>query len=117
MDGAEQAQAYADADFSATDQAMVERIAVCFGSHLGERIIDLGCGPGNITFRLASRYPSSQVVGVDGSGAMLAIAIARKEQQKQQQQQPPQGSILSGVVSFEQALLPSLQLKGVTTPW
>lgn len=110
MDGAEQAQAYAEADFSASDEAMVERIAVCFGSQLGERIIDLGCGPGNITFRLASRYPSSQVVGVDGSGAMLAIAIARQDQQNQQQ--PQLGSLLSGVVSFEQALLPSLQLKG-----
>ncbi|WP_233129933.1 trans-aconitate 2-methyltransferase [Synechococcus sp. 1G10] len=109
MDGAEQAQAYAEADFSASDQAMVERIAVCFGSELGKRIIDLGCGPGNITFRLASRYPSSQVVGVDGSGAMLAIAIARLDQQLQQQQQ---GSLFSGVVSFKQALLPSLQLEG-----
>ncbi len=107
MDGAEQAQAYAEADFSSTDQAMVERIAVIFGSQLGKRIIDLGCGPGNITFRLARRYPSSQVVGVDGSGAMLAIA-----RQQQQQQQLQQGSLFSGVVSFEQALLPSLQLKG-----
>jgi 2-polyprenyl-3-methyl-5-hydroxy-6-metoxy-1,4-benzoquinol methylase len=107
MDGAEQAQAYAEADFSASDQAMVERIAVCFGSELGKRILDLGCGPGNITFRLASRYPSSQVLGVDGSGAMLAIAIARLNQQQQHQ-----NSLFSGVVSFKQALLPSLQLEG-----
>ncbi len=111
MDGAEQVQAYAEADFSSTDQAMVERIAASFGSQLGKRIIDLGCGPGNITFRLASRYPSSQVVGVDGSGAMLAIA-RQQQQQQQQQQLLQQGSLFSGGVSFEQALLPSLQLKG-----
>lgn len=110
MDGVEQAQAYAEADFSATDQAMVERIAVCFGSQLGQRIVDLGCGPGNITFRLASRYPSSQVVGVDGSSAMLAIAIARLDQQRQVQ--PQQGSLPCGSVSFEQARLPSSRLQG-----
>ncbi|CAK6696833.1 class I SAM-dependent methyltransferase [Synechococcus sp. BA-124 BA4] len=108
MDGAEQAWAYAAADFNASDQAMVDRIALCFGSRLGERILDLGCGPGNITFRLASRYPSSRVVGVDGSGAMLAIALARLDQRRQHQQDsPPCGS-----VSFVQALLPSSRLQG-----
>ncbi len=110
MDGAEQARVYAAADFSATDQAMVERIALCFGSRVGERILDLGCGPGNITFRLASRYPSSQVVGVDGSGAMLAIAIARLDQLREHQRQ--QGTPPRGTVSFVQAVLPSSRLEG-----
>jgi trans-aconitate methyltransferase len=110
MEGAEQALAYAEADFSATDQALVERIACCFGAQLGERIVDLGCGPGNITFRLADRHPSSWVVGVDGSGAMLAIAFARLDQLRLRHLQ--QGERPRPSVSFQQALLPCPQLQG-----
>lgn len=39
-------------------------------------IVDLGCGPGSITRRLASRWPAAQVTGVDASPAMLAQAAA-----------------------------------------
>ncbi|MCT0217420.1 class I SAM-dependent methyltransferase [Synechococcus sp. CS-1329] len=110
MEGAEQALAYAAADFSATDQAVLERITSCFGAQLGERIIDLGCGPGNISFLLAGRHPCCQVVGVDGSAAMLAIAGARLEQRRQQQRQ--QASPSAGSLRFEQALLPAPELQG-----
>lgn len=105
MEGAEQAQAYAEADFSATDQAMVERIADLYGDGLGARIVDLGCGPGNISFRLAVRYPLSEVLGVDGSGAMLAFAEARLEQEQQ-------GSRPAGSLCFQQVLLPAPGLEG-----
>jgi trans-aconitate 2-methyltransferase len=37
-------------------------------------IVDLGCGPGNITRRLAERWPTAEVIGVDASPAMLAAA-------------------------------------------
>ncbi|WP_259703114.1 MULTISPECIES: class I SAM-dependent methyltransferase [Synechococcales] len=77
MDGAEQARQYADGDFSATDQAVIDRIAFLFPAGLGERVVDLGCGPGNISFRLASRHPTSVVLGLDGAQAMLAIAEAK----------------------------------------
>lgn len=77
MDEAQQAKAYAEADFSATDQAVIDRIDSLFPAGLGERIVDLGCGPGNISFRLAARYPVSEVLGLDGAPAMLAIAKAR----------------------------------------
>lgn len=110
MEGAEQAQAYAEADFSATDQAMVERIADLYGDRLGARIVDLGCGPGNISFRLAERYPLSEVLGVDGSEAMLALAKARLEQE--QQCSSPAGSL-----RFQQVLLPAPGLEGGMTPW
>ena len=56
MDGLEQAQAYAAADFAAGDQALIERLAQLFPGGLGARLVDLGCGPGNISFRLAERY-------------------------------------------------------------
>ncbi len=41
------------------------------------RVIDLGCGPGVATARLAEQFPSATVVAVDGSAAMLARAEAR----------------------------------------
>jgi trans-aconitate 2-methyltransferase len=41
------------------------------------RIVDLGCGPGNSTALIASRYPNADILGVDSDEAMLAQA--RKE--------------------------------------
>jgi trans-aconitate 2-methyltransferase len=40
------------------------------------RIVDLGCGPGNVTAILAQRWPSAAVIGLDGSAAMLDKARA-----------------------------------------
>jgi len=37
-------------------------------------IVDLGCGPGNVTEILAHRFPSAQILGVDSSPEMLAKA-------------------------------------------
>ncbi|MAY72968.1 MAG: SAM-dependent methyltransferase [Halomonas sp.] len=39
-----------------------------------ERILDLGCGPGDLTRRVAERYPDASVLGLDLSAAMLAQA-------------------------------------------
>jgi trans-aconitate 2-methyltransferase len=39
-------------------------------------VVDLGCGPGNVTALLKSRWPEADVTGVDGSAAMLAKAAA-----------------------------------------
>jgi trans-aconitate 2-methyltransferase len=38
------------------------------------RIVDLGCGPGNVTALLKHRWPGAEVTGVDGSAPMLAKA-------------------------------------------
>lgn len=38
------------------------------------RVVDLGCGPGNTTTILKQRFPQAEVLGVDGSDAMLAKA-------------------------------------------
>lgn len=38
------------------------------------RVVDLGCGTGNVTRILAGRWPGAEVVGVDSSAEMLAAA-------------------------------------------
>jgi trans-aconitate 2-methyltransferase len=41
-----------------------------------ERVVDLGCGPGNSTALLALRWPQATVVGIDSAPSMLAKARA-----------------------------------------
>jgi SAM-dependent methyltransferase len=102
MEGLEQAQAYAAANFAAGDQALIERLAVLFPQGLGERLVDLGCGPGNISFRLAERYSGAAVLGIDGAAAMLAPALQRLAEQP----------LLKGRLRFEQRCLPAADLPG-----
>lgn len=39
-----------------------------------ERIVDLGCGPGNSTALLRARWPQARLIGVDSSAEMLRTA-------------------------------------------
>ncbi|MEB3171284.1 MAG: class I SAM-dependent methyltransferase [Synechococcaceae cyanobacterium] len=108
MEGVLQARAYADADFAASDQALVERIGALFGADLGPRIADLGCGPGNITFSLAARYPGAAVLGIDGAAAMLAIAEERRRARAAAAEGAPGSPPLPG---FRLARLPDAALE------
>ena len=84
MDEPIQALAYAMADFGRSDQAfcdwvlrlLAERPPLAPGQPL--RVVDLGCGPGNISFRLADALPTAALLGLDGAAAMLALAEARQ---------------------------------------
>ena len=78
-----QVDAYAAADFSNTDQAMVDRIATLLESSGNSfpdqaRLLDLGCGPGNISSRLAQRWPHCSVLGLDAADRMIAVADERR---------------------------------------
>jgi trans-aconitate 2-methyltransferase len=44
------------------------------GADAPASVVDLGCGPGNLTTLLANRWPSADVVGVDSSEQMIARA-------------------------------------------
>jgi len=37
-------------------------------------VVDLGCGPGQLTATLVDRWPSARVIGIDSSAGMLAAA-------------------------------------------
>ncbi|MDI2019677.1 trans-aconitate 2-methyltransferase [Paenarthrobacter nicotinovorans] len=51
---------------------LVARIQAAKPGH----VVDLGCGPGNMTATLADRWPAAHVVGIDSSQEMLAKAAS-----------------------------------------
>ena len=106
MTGLEQARAYAAADFSSSDQAFMERLRQLFPDGLGQRLVDLGCGPGNISFRLARANPEAAVLAVDGAPAMLDLA--REQLQRELRHQPQ----LEARLRFVEAVLPDPTLPG-----
>jgi len=44
-----------------------------------DRVIDIGCGPGDLTLEIASRVPEGAVVGLDKSADMIARSEERSE--------------------------------------
>ena len=78
MDDAEQARAYAEADFDAPHALFTALLREEFPdlARTGTSL-DLGCGPGDISFRVAAAWPGWRVDAVDGSQAMLALARGR----------------------------------------
>jgi SAM-dependent methyltransferase len=100
MDEAEQAQAYAAADFSEPNERFVGYFETTYPALLSGSVLDLGCGPGDIVLRLAARRPGLVVHGVDGSAAMLRHASERLHEE----------ASLRGRVQFVLGLLPGATL-------
>jgi trans-aconitate 2-methyltransferase len=85
MNDLEQVVAYGAADFSRSDTALIEALEqLCLANkqtlHAGDRLLDLGCGPGNISERLARQWPHCDVIGLDAAARMLALAEQRRQQ-------------------------------------
>ncbi|HET8576874.1 MAG TPA: class I SAM-dependent methyltransferase [Methylomirabilota bacterium] len=73
MTDAEQAQAYAEADFAEVNQGFVDRFRSTFPDTDGGSLLDLGCGPADIAIRFVKTMPGLIVTGVDGSEAMINL--------------------------------------------
>ncbi len=72
MDDPAQARAYAAADFSEPHSRFVALFAArCGPVAPGSKVLDLGCGPADISIRFARAHPGVEVHGVDGAPAML----------------------------------------------
>ena len=76
METPSQVKAYADADFSRSDSMVVKRLEKYLKKigktiNKNDLILDLACGPGNISERIAANWPLVKVVGIDGSKEML----------------------------------------------
>jgi SAM-dependent methyltransferase len=100
MDEAEQARAYAEADFSEPNERFVGYFESVFPELHDGSVLDLGCGPGDIVLRLATRRPGLVVHGLDGSAAMLHFASERLREMPS----------LSGRVQFVEGVLPGAVL-------
>ena len=79
----EQVISYDEADFSEGEVNLINQIHYYLlrkNISLGENdlIVDLGCGPGNISEKLAIKWPNTEVVGIDGSKEMILRAEHNK---------------------------------------
>jgi len=83
MEEKEQVISYDEADFSEGEVNLINQInhyLLRNNISLGKRdlIVDLGCGPGNISEKLAMKWPNTEVVGIDGSKEMILRAEYNK---------------------------------------
>lgn len=85
MDAPDQARAYAEADFSEPNQIFVNHFTEHFSLQPRGRLIDLGCGPGDICLRLAHALPGWEITGLDAGPNMLALAHEAVDQAGLQQ--------------------------------
>ncbi|HET7203713.1 MAG TPA: class I SAM-dependent methyltransferase [Steroidobacteraceae bacterium] len=100
MDEVEQARAYALADFDEPNRRFVEYFEATYPELRAGTVLDLGCGPGDIVLRLATRHPGLVVHGLDGSAAMLHFACERLHETP----------ALGGRVQFVEGILPGAAL-------
>ena len=77
-----QVKAYCAADFSLGENNLIKFISNYLKINninlsRNDLIVDLGCGPGNISERLSERWPDVNVLGIDGSQEMIKEAESR----------------------------------------
>lgn len=84
MDDEGQAKAYAAADFSSPHDLFIEIFREKFKDihpQFNDVVLDLGCGPCDITRRFAAAYPDADFHAVDGAEAMLKQGEKLNEQE------------------------------------
>ena len=55
-------------------EAMAAEVLALLHLQGAERVLDLGCGNGNVTAKIAARVPGGTVIGVDASAEMIAFS-------------------------------------------
>src|SRR4051812_34682977 len=92
----EQVRAYAQGDFEQPHRRFMELLRQYLpGLNASGTALDIGCGPGDITYRFAQAFPGWHVHGLDGSAPMLELARERA-----------QAAQLDGRASFHSCYLP-----------
>ena len=84
METKEQVLSYAAADFLESEQNLIKVISTYLEVNKinltnEDLIIDLGCGPGNISEKLSLKWPHTTVIGIDGSKEMILKAKSQKK--------------------------------------
>jgi SAM-dependent methyltransferase len=78
MEDDAQAHAYSEADFAEAHDGFVRLLSERFDGHkFAGFVLDLGCGPADVSLRFARAFTNCTVHGVDGSGAMLKYGRER----------------------------------------
>lgn len=100
MDSEAQTRAYAEADFNESNSLFTEKFHEYFRdvSPSGS-MADLGCGPGDISIRMARQYPGWSVTGLDAGPNMLKLARERLAEERLEER-----------VAFRQSYLPDSSL-------
>src|SRR4051794_24543704 len=73
MGDVEQSLAYANADFSLSNQRFVDHLVANHTKAL-RHVIDIGCGPCDVMVRLADALTEVRIVAIDGSAEMIKLA-------------------------------------------
>ena len=99
------------------------------GAELPEYVVDMGCGPGNLTALLAERWPSAAVCGIDSSPQMIEAAQRLvPEDARRSQASPASGTtmtshapglsfMLDDVRHWEPQCLPDVIVSNAVLQW
>ena len=91
MEREDQVISYAKADFSDGENNLINQINYYLinnniNLNKQELIVDLGCGPGNISEKLSIKWPNATVIGIDGSKEMIRLAELNKKKSSNRRQ-------------------------------